>query len=75
MGEAGPGLVQVNTKLLEPSAGEQQIALGMRLGETSCLLGRMVELRAQPWVRTGLANSRVLLIRMDTLGLTRGSAY
>lgn len=48
MGEAGPVLVQVNTKLLEPSAGEQQIALGMRLGETSCLLGRMVELELSP---------------------------
>lgn len=65
MGKAGPGLVWINIKLLEPSAGEQQRVVGMRLWETSCLLGHMVELRAQPCS----ANSTALLIRIDILTL------
>lgn len=58
MGKAGSGLVWINIKLLEPSAGEQQRVVGMRVWETSCLLGHMVEL-----------SSTALLTRMNILTL------
>lgn len=74
MGKAGPGVVWINIKLLEPSAGEHKRIVQMRLWETSSLLEYMAELRAQPWVGTVPATSTVLLTRMDTLAFVRGSA-